>query len=503
MKTGIKVFITVLVLAILGGAGFFIWRFVSDKKAENEDVEYVYVESVDMLTGGAASFDNRYMGTVEAQATQSVKKNSELKVKEVFVSVEQEVKEGDKLFEYDMDEMDLKLKQLELELTSVNNSIQICNQQISQLAKERDEAPADSKLGYTAQIQSLQAQLNQYNYDVSAKQLDIDRQKAAMEENVVVSPMDGIIKEIKNEENNNNSDNSYNYNDYSSDDPDAFIKIMAKGQYRVKATGDETNIRTMNVGDKVVIRPRIGEDMVWTGVISEIDLEHPDNGSNNDMGYYYGGGGETTTKYPFYIDIDSIDGLLLGQHVYVEPDMGQGEVKSGLWLDDMYILEDEAGGKYVWAEGAEGLIEKRAVSVGEYDEENMRYEILSGLTAKDYIAFPENRIKEGMKATKNYDDVLQYETYDPFANGGSDENDDGSDDEYTDDEYMDDENVDDEYSDDVDADSDGGVSNGEMTIEEELPDDSSDINAVDSDSKSVEDIGEPEGEDLSGESLDM
>ena len=490
MKTVTKVIITLLVLAILAGAGVYVWRYISEKKAENEDVEYVYVESVDMLTGGAASFDNRYMGTVEAQATQSVKKNSDLKVKEVFVTVEQEVKEGDKLFEYDMDEMDLKLKQLELELTSTNNSIQICNQQISQLVKERDEAPADSKLGYTAQIQSLQAQLNQLNYDVQAKQLDIDRQRAAMEENVVVSPMDGIIKEIKNEENNN--DNSSNYNDYSSDDPDAFIKIMAKGQYRVKATGDETNIRTMSVGDRVVIRPRIGDDMVWTGIISEIDLEHPDNGSNNDM--YYGGGGETTTKYPFYIDIDSIDGLLLGQHVYVEPDEGQGEVKSGLWLDDMYILSDEAGGSYVWAENAEGKIEKRVVSLGEFDDENMKYEILSGLTAKDYIAFPENRIKEGMTATKNYEDVLQYETYDPFEGGGSDENDMGEEyDEMYEDEMYDDEFYEDDMVDDAENGDEDGL-NGDMTIEENLPDES----------EGGEDgAGKEDTEELSGESLDM
>ena len=491
MKTVTKVIITLLVLAIRAGAGVYVWRYISEKKAENEDVEYVYVESVDMLTGGAASFDNRYMGTVEAQATQSVKKNSDLKVKEVFVTVEQEVKEGDKLFEYDMDEMDLKLKQLELELTSTNNSIQICNQQISQLVKERDEAPADSKLGYTAQIQSLQAQLNQLNYDVQAKQLDIDRQRAAMEENVVVSPMDGIIKEIKNEENDN--DNSSNYNDNSSDDPDAFIKIMAKGQYRVKATGDETNIRTTSVGDRVVIRPRIGDDMVWTGTISEIDLEHPDNGSNNDM-YYYGGGGETTTKYPFYIDIDSIDGLLLGQHVYVEPDEGQGEVKSGLWLDDMYILSDEAGGSYVWAENAEGKIEKRVVSLGEFDDENMKYEILSGLTAKDYIAFPENRIKEGMTATKNYEDVLQYETYDPFEGGGSDEDDMGEEyDEMYEDEMYDDEFYEDDMVDDAENGDEDGL-NGDMTIEENLPDES----------EGGEDgVGKEDTEELSGESLDM
>ena len=60
-------------------------------------------------------------------------------------------------------------------------------------------------------------------------------------------------------------------------------------------------------------------------------LEHPDNGNND--GYYMGSSGTTATKYPFYISLDSTDGLMLGQHVYVEADYGQGDVKEGLWLD--------------------------------------------------------------------------------------------------------------------------------------------------------------------------
>ena len=39
------------------------------------------------------------------------------------------------------------------------------------------------------------------------------------------------------------------------------------------------------------------------------------------------------------------------------------------------------------------------------------YEIISGLTNDDYIAFPEERIKEGMKTTRNYEDVMIYEDY--------------------------------------------------------------------------------------------
>ena len=99
----------------------------------------------------------------------------------------------------------------------------------------------------------------------------------------------------------------------------------------------------------MIVRSRV-DDSTWTGKVTKIDLEHPDNGSSND---YYGNSGTTATKYPFYISLDSTDGLMLGQHVYVEADYGQGDVKEGLWLDEYYIMQEDDGA-YVWAENAKG-----------------------------------------------------------------------------------------------------------------------------------------------------
>ena len=372
------------------------------KKKGNEVEGLVYVESVAEITGGGFMGENRYMGIVESQEIKAVEKDSDKKVKEIFVEVEQVVNEGDPLFEYDTDEMTLKLRQLELELTSIYNGINTMNEQISGLVTEREEAPADSKLQYTAQIQNLQAQINQSNYDASAKQLEIDRQTAAIANSIVYSPMDGIIKEI-NDDSNPNSNGSESYDPYGgSSTPSGFISIMAKGDYRIKATANEMNVRSMMEGQPMIIRSRIDESVTWTGMISKIDLEHPDN-QNND--YYYYGEGESATKYPFYIEIEEIGDLMLGQHVYVELDYGQGEVKDGIWLDEYYLLT-ESDGTYLWVENKDGYIEKRKVELGEYDEELFRYEILSGITKEDYIAYPEPRIVEGMKTSHNYEEVI-------------------------------------------------------------------------------------------------
>ncbi|MFR3882713.1 MAG: hypothetical protein ACLTX6_10760 [Lachnospiraceae bacterium] len=35
----------------------------------------------------------------------------------------------------------------------------------------------------------------------------------------------------------------------------------------------------------------------------------------------------SSTTYPFYVELQSSEGLMLGQHVYIEPDEGQEEQK--------------------------------------------------------------------------------------------------------------------------------------------------------------------------------
>ena len=401
------IIILIVVLLVLAGAAGAIYYVLHSKKASNE--ELVYATKISDLNGGYDLMESRYMGTVESQEVKGVNRDSDKKIKELYVKEEDEVKAGDVLFEYDTESMELQLRQLELELTSINNNIATLNQQIASLTTEKAAAPAEEQLSYSAQIQNLQAQVNQANYDASAKQLEIDRQKLSMENTKVVAPMDGIIKTINENNSTSGSDNNSNYDNNNNNSSDstsnAYITIMAKWDYRIKATASELTVRSMSEGQSMIVRSRV-DDSTWTGTVTKIDLEHPNNGNNND---YYMSSGTTATKYPFYISLDSTDGLMLGQHVYVEADYGQGSVKEGLWLDEYYIMQEDDGA-YVWAENAKGYIEKRKVELGEYDENMMRYEIVSGLTEDDYIAYPEERVKEGMKVTHNYEDIVTDDT---------------------------------------------------------------------------------------------
>lgn len=400
-----KFIIFLVVLLVLGGAGAGGY-YVLKKNKENADTQFVYVEKISDIMGYNTSASNRYMGVVEAQATKGIEKDSDKKIKEIFVKTEDIVKEGDKLFEYDTDEMNLTLRKLELELTSINNQISTTYEQINNLVEERETVPDEKKMEYTAQIQNYQAQINQLNYDASAKQLEIDRQASSMKNAIVYSPMAGIIKDVKSDDknaSNSSSGDTSSYSEGSSDAQNAFITIMANGQYRVKGTGDEMTLGTLSEGSPVIIRSRLDENITWNGMISQIDREHPEGNKGND---YYDSGADRATKYPFYVELESIDGLMLGQHVYIENDYGQGAAKEGVWLYDFYIIRED-GKCYVWVETANGRIEKREIILGEFDDQMLSYEVTAGLSLEDYVAYPEERIVDGMKTTRSFEESIQ------------------------------------------------------------------------------------------------
>ena len=85
-------------------------------------------------------------------------------------------------------------------------------------------------------------------------------------------------------------------------------------------------------------------------------------------------------------------------------DGGQETAKEGLWLYSYYITEDDEG-SFVWAANDKNRLEKRYVELGEYDEDLGEYEILSGLTLDDYIAWPMAGLYEGVTTVTNADEV--------------------------------------------------------------------------------------------------
>ena len=214
-----------------------------------------------------------------------------------------------------------------------------------------------------------------------------------MSQSTVSSKINGIVKSINENESTDEHGNQQ-----------PFMSILTVGDYRVKGTVNETNVYSLSEGQSVILRSRVDETKTWTGTIEKIDTENK-QANNNNMSYDGSNSDNQSSKYPFYVKLDSADGLMLGQHLYVELDEGQMDEKEGIWLYSGYIVQDEDT-PYVWADNGNGKLEKRTVELGKYDEGMDLYEITSGLELTDYIAWPVSGFRIGLKTTTNVDEGM-------------------------------------------------------------------------------------------------
>lgn len=399
-------------LAIIGGIlvavgliGGLVWYFLKGNEASGDEND-IYVTTVATLMGDVAGTQNRYAGVVEPQKTVEVKLENNRTVSEVKVEEGQTVKAGDLLFEYDASSSQDDLAQAELDLERYKNEAVSLADQIATLKDEKTKASADEQLSYTISIQEAEMDLKKNEYSQKSKQAEIEKLKKASQSTEVVSELDGVIKKIDTSLMNNGSSDSgleEGYSDSGSGSSNAFITIVGTGTYRVKGKINETNASSIISGDPVIVRSRVDSDVTWTGSMTGIDTDEQLKDNNSNSGFMDSGNTDeqtTSTSYPFYVQLDSADGLMLGQHVYIELDYGQDEIKSGIWLDEFYIMDVDSE-PYVWASDNKDKLEKRSVVLGDYDEELGKYEITEGLSKNDCIAFPDDSYEEGMKTTIN------------------------------------------------------------------------------------------------------
>ena len=404
MKKGIAVALA-LVLAAGGAGGYYYWKQKNDEGNSEERVsssseDAVYVDSVSVLAGlgSGNGMIQRYAGVIEPQQTWEVKLENERTVKKCYVEEGNEVKDGQKLFTYDTTEDEDNLAKSEIELERCENEIETFKAQKEQLEKEKTKASADEQLDYTTRILTAENNIKQNEYEYKAKELEIKQLKEKIKDATVCSKIDGVVKSINDP--NDNSGSSYGYMSDSSDS--AYITILQVGDFRVKGTVNEQNKDQIYDGMEMLVHSRIDETVTWHGTITEIKLDKGENNSESSMYNFYGSdSSDSSTNYPFYVELDSSEGLILGQHVYLEPDQGQGEKKDGIWLEDYYFVMEENGDTYVWAASAANTLERRKVKLGEYDEDMATYQVLEGLDAEDYIIAPSDDLVEGLPVIYN------------------------------------------------------------------------------------------------------
>ncbi|MDE5917685.1 MAG: HlyD family efflux transporter periplasmic adaptor subunit, partial [Oscillospiraceae bacterium] len=248
---------------------------------------------------------------------------------------------------------------------------------------------------YTTQIQSLQTDIDRTKYDIKVKKINLEKIENSIKNASVKADTDGTVKGLKTPE------------EMQENGTDVIMTIVSSGDFRIKGKINEQNMGSIMQGSSVIISSRVDDTITWKGMVSEIGNE-PEVDNNN----MYFDGSDTETKssnYAFYIEPESTEGLMLGQHVLIEIDYGQSDAieKDGIWLYNDYVVDIDGDKPYVWAADKDGRLEKRFVEIGQKDEMNGDSEIISGLKDSDLIAYPADDYQEGMKTSTDIDDIEQ------------------------------------------------------------------------------------------------
>ncbi len=373
----------------------------------------VYVESVGTITGvGYAGLNNRYSGIVVSGSTNHVFKDKDKKILELNVSVGDKVSAGDVLFSYDIQAVELLVKKLELECEQLESSLELLEKNIAEYEKKVASAAASKKLEFEVQLQTYQVEEKEKRMELTAKQTELTEAENMLSNAEVTTKVTGVVQTINEDSAGETDENG---------DVIPYITIIETGAYRIKGTVSELDINSLREGSAVVIRSRV-DDTTWTGTVEYIEWDNPEKNEN----FYYPEQENAASKYPFHVALDSTEGLILGQHVYVEM---ATEADAGMWLPDYYVVDADSE-PWVWAAGKRDKLEKRDVELGEYNADTLCYEILSGLSAEDYIAFPDETLDEGMEVIYSdmmsgeeagdifYDDAGSYEGEDVFIEEG-------------------------------------------------------------------------------------
>ena len=267
----------------------------------SQSEEVAYVESVGMICGiGPVGLTDTFAGVVTPQSEKEIQKSGEEAVAELLVAVGDEVTIDQVLFTYDTEQITLNLEKAKLELEQMKNTISVKEKEKANLEKERNQVSSDQKLQYTLEIQEADATILETQYNISAKEKEIEKMNETLNSLEVKSPINGIVQSI----NENGETDDYG-------NPRPYITIVETGAYKVKGYVNESNASAITEGTQVLVHSRV-DDAVWNGTVSMVDWQNPVQQENRN---YAEQDTATSSKYAFYVELENDENLMMGQHV--------------------------------------------------------------------------------------------------------------------------------------------------------------------------------------------
>lgn len=213
--------------------------------------------------------------------------------------------------------------------------------------------------------------------------LKIKNAKKALEDQTVKATIAGVIKKVGDPEK-------------PSQDGSAFIQVDSQQGLYVRGYVSELVLDQVTPGTMMQISSW-SSGAFATATVKEVSPYPAEN-------YMVYSSGAQASYYPFTALIDEgAEGFQNLESVSISMTVGADETaQNAIYLSKAFIRE-ENGQKYVFVRGEDGKLERRPVKTGKIVYGN-QYEIKSGLTAEDYIAFPYS--KNELEGTKTEESTL-------------------------------------------------------------------------------------------------
>ena len=236
---------------------------------------------------------------------------------------------------------------------------------------EPEEEPTQPDLGsgFTAtEIAQMRAekekQIKDLQFQVKMAEADYAIKQTELETGDVVAQIDGTVISLLSEEE-------------AKLTMQPILKLSGGGGYYMQGSVSELEKDNMQIGQEVTVNDW-NTGMQYTGTIQSVgDFPAAD-------GYWNGMGNPNVTYYPFTVFIDGEADLQEGSYVSVM--YSTATTEQGIYLENPF-LRTEQGKTYVYVRGADGKLEQRFVTTGKALWGSYT-EILDGLTAEDFVAFP-------------------------------------------------------------------------------------------------------------------
>lgn len=356
--------------------------FIMQSKEIGRDVEVKFTE----VTERTLSNTKLIAGQVEPGNIENFYADpTKGKVQEIAVKEGQEVNKGDKLFSYDNEEINLQMKQAELDQKMATMNLDQGKKKIDAVNKEIKTAKNNG--AEQEVIDQLEAQRNELEAQQKVAELEKEKSdlgqqelKKKQGELTIYSNFDGVVQKV-------NKDAAQSSNQAMGGQGAPFLQVASKDPFQIQGTITELQKSQIQKDQPIKVTAKAVPDKEWTGKITEVS-EYPTSAEAQAIP---GETGKNMSYYTYKATLDSQDGLSPGYHVSLQVEL---ENKQMVSVPRSSIVE-EGDEPFVYVE-KDGKLQKQTVTKGASDGDYV--EVLDGVTVgQKVVKNPSEKVYDGME----------------------------------------------------------------------------------------------------------